>query len=157
MPRPNTSGISALFKRTSEKPKFTPEVLQALDDSNGYETYQDDDGNVCLRIVTLDGENEVLVPNEQLEALLHIVRVAISANSPKRTRRSKEEIAAANGNGERNGVPDGQEPVSNNVMVNLMDIDNLEAEEGTDDKENKEDTNSEEKEPVASGTRSRRR
>jgi cobalamin biosynthesis protein CobT len=158
MPRPNN--LSALFNRKSERPSFTPEVLTALDESNGYETYQDESGNVCVKIITLDGQNTIEVPNEQLEGLLHITRVALSANVPKRTRRSKEEIEAAS----NYGIPAAQNPVSNNVMVNLMGDQNepdADEEDGTEDKTEPEISDdsktSDEPELVAAGTRTRRR
>jgi hypothetical protein len=159
MPRPNS--LSALFSRKSEKPTFTPEVLTALDESNGYETFQDESGSVCVRIITLDGQNAIDVPNEQLEGLLHITRVALSANAPKRTRRSKEEIAASENNF---GIPAGQNPVSNNVMVNLMGDQNepdADEEDGTKDETEAEISDdsktSDEPELVTAGTRTRRR
>jgi hypothetical protein len=159
MPRPNN--LSALFSRKAEKPSFVPEVLTALDESNGYETFQDESGNVCVRIITLDGQNTIDVPNEQLEGLLHITRVALSVNAPKRTRRSKEEIAAGDGNF---GIPAGQNPVSNNVMVNLMGDQNepdADEEDGTEDKTESEISDdseiSDEPELAVTGTRSRRR
>jgi hypothetical protein len=144
MPKPNN--LSALFSRKAEKPSFVPEVLTALDESNGYETFQDESGNVCVRIITLDGLNTIDVPNEQLEGLLHITRVALSANAPKRTRRSKEEIEASNGNF---GIPAAQNPVSNNVMVNLMD--------GLPETETDDSETEEEPELATAGTRTRRR
>jgi hypothetical protein len=159
MPRPNN--LSALFSRKAEKPSFVPEVLTALDESNGYETFQDESGNVCVRIITLDGQNTIDVPNEQLEGLIHITRVALSVNAPKRTRRSKEEIAAGDGNF---GIPAGQNPVSNNVMVNLMGDQNepdADEEDGTEDKTESEISDdseiSDEPELAVTGTRSRRR